>query len=149
MMQAMLSSGHAPAKRLLLTVSLLFLASAQIAFATNNKDAIEACRTDLQESEAATEFRDFRVSHHHNVPFVYGTVDFADIKGIHVRCRIYKGTVKELRYLVRDPGVTNGRGWSKSRPHGEIHEGLELDEAAQAPPPKNAPSPHFIRVPQD
>lgn len=134
--------------RVLLTVLLMLPLMAQDAFATSDKVAIEACRTKLKDSDAAIAFRDFEVTYHRHVLFVYGTVDFEDINGIHVQCWIDQSAVREVRYLVRDPDVASGRGWSKSRPHGPEHEGLEMDAPAKAPPPTTNPGAHFIKVPQ-
>jgi hypothetical protein len=126
----------------------IFLASANMAAATSSEDAIALCETEMVEKRAALDIRETRVRRHDDVPYVYGTADFEDIKGLHFRCKVFMEEVKEVTYLVKDPEFVDGRAWATDRPQGAVHEGLELDEAALSAPPPVPESPHFVRVPQ-
>ena len=126
----------------------VLLAGAFPAFSTTDAEDISMCKDSLLQEHAATSVRDLKHVHHEDDPYVYGNADFEDINGLHFRCKIYKGEIQRVRFLVRDPEYVNGRAWSKERSHGVEHEGLELDAPAMAPPPLDHPSPHFIRVPQ-
>ncbi len=129
-------------------VLALFLASANMASATSNEDAMSLCETKMVKENAALNIRDIRVRRHEDLPYVYGTADFEDAKGIHFRCKVFREKVEKVSYLVKDPEFVNGRAWATERPRGAAHEGLTLDEAALSPPPPAPESPHFVRVPQ-
>lgn len=117
------------------------------ATSTSNDEAMALCKTEMMSGHSATDVDDLRVRRHDDVPFVYGTANFADIKSIHFRCKVFEEMVREVMYLVKDPEYVDGRAWSKDRPHGEAPSDLVLDDAAMSPPPLDHPSPHFVRVP--
>lgn len=142
------SGGRAYAARIFLIAFALGAAGAP-AFATTDAEDLQMCKTRLIEEHGATSVRDLKHVHHEDIPYVYGNADFSDINGLHFRCKIYHGKVRKVRFLVKDPEFVDGRAWAKDRPHGQEHEGLEMDAAAAAPPPLDHPSPHFVRVPQE
>lgn len=126
---------------------LVFLAGAQVAWATSDNDAVDLCNEDLLTNYGAESVQTDEVRRHDQVPFVYGTTDFADVKGVHFRCRVYNDKVTSMRYLVVDTENMVGTGWAIARPHETAPVELELDENAKAAPPTGTFEPHFEAVP--
>lgn len=119
--------------------------------ATSDQDAINACRTALVTEESATRFIHSRVKRNRRVPFVYATVDFPDVSGVYVRCRINKGVVRDIKYLVRSRTAASGRGWSSIKPGGATGQAPETEGLTETPPvgPTPQPPPKFIKVPEN
>lgn len=116
--------------------------------ATSSETAMELCSTEMQANRNAQAIRDLKVRRHDDVPYVYGNVDFADIKNIHFRCKVRHDALQDVRYLVSDPDYVDGRMWVDERPQGTPRESIILDEPAMAAPPLVSSGPHFIRAPE-
>ena len=144
------SSGRVAATRfglLGLPIAFALLTLPVPALATTNEDALKICEDGMVASEGAETLTDIEVRRHDDVPFVYGTATFGDGVTVHFRCRVYQERLTSVRYLVSDPELPGGRGWSAHRPNGYQNTGIEIDEAARSAPPTADFDPHFERVP--
>jgi hypothetical protein len=138
-----------------MTLSIFFGALVGIAFAavpvpalaTTEEEAVEICQRAMVESEGATGLADIDFRRHEDVPYVYGSATFNDGVTVHFRCRVYQEHLTSVRYLVGDPELPGGRGWSAHRPNGYSSTGIEIDEAAKSAPPTADFEPHFEGVP--
>lgn len=121
-------------------------AQTSVANEREDKEVIEVCRDEMVNNREASSVRDMDARDHEDRDYAYGTADFADMKNVHFRCRVKNGEVIGVQYLVRDPDYTDGRAWTKNRPHSDDHADFPLDEAAKSSPPPIATAPKFERV---
>jgi len=131
-----------------LAAAWLAFAAAPVALATTDDQAAALCTQEMTANQGAMNLRNIAVRRHDHVPYVYGDADFSDASNVHFRCRVYEDQVRNVRYMVRNPELENGRAWSEVRPQGNEHEGLDLDEPAMMAPPAGVDLPKFELVPQ-
>ena len=118
------------------------------ALAATDEEATALCTQELVETRGAEEFQRSNTRRRKQVRFVYGTAKFADSGDIRIRCRVYRGAVISLSYLVKDPEFVNGTRWVEERPSGTNHQGLVLDDDAMALPPVTPAKPRFEKAPE-
>lgn len=140
-------SGLTSVFSLALPTLMVFLAGAQVTWATSDIEAEDLCKEDLLTNYGAESVQTDEVRRHDQKPYVYGTTDFSDVKGVHFRCGVYREKVTSMRYLVVDTERARGTGWAIARPHKTAPIKIELNENAKAAPPAGTFEPHFEAVP--
>jgi hypothetical protein len=130
------------------SAGLILMASATAALATTEAEALALCETAMRQTYGATDLRDVEFRRHHEIPYVYGTADFADVAAVHYRCRLYQEQVTSVRYLVGDPNQNEDQAWAEARPTPATHAVGAFPEAAKTmPSPPPEVEPHFEKVP--
>jgi hypothetical protein len=123
-----------------LSAALLLATGVGTASATTDEEATTACEQALR-AEGAAGVGAVEVRREDRVPYVHGVADFGAAEGVRVRCRVYGGKVTSLRYLVRNPTVSEGWLWTAERPEtaGQAETGAG-GTGAQAERPQDEPA---------
>ena len=129
-----------------LMLSVGFVMCAGTVVAMTDEEAIAVCTSEMVEAHSATAVSDLDVRRPEDSPYVYGTADFEDIKGITFRCDMFKGEVNDVEYLVKDPDYVDATKWVAERPRGAAV--VTPDKPAASTPVPVAPSPQFQKAPQ-